>query len=344
MANLSRLARRHVLHTQHYRRLHLPFEIKADKWASKSLSPFYNKIAKIIPAAHSNKHRGYIEPYFRRPLWKRAQQLVTNPDMMNWTGNNISAKFRGVNQEALNGSQKNRPLIGNQAELQIENFFHLLRHMPDIKRNNMNAASKEEQFVSEWNQLHPDDKRTITDQQFLLTFGIKHAPAHSPDGITITNRGVEPQINGNKYSYDLPESWMYNKLIGAKVNVLYDPFDMSRILVTNYDDIRFIATSAQLTPRALKDHYTGSRTYLNALLAEKKQQVGEVSKASAARKKLVNHHYYNAEAVLQSGSLVKEIKNGAEQKFIEQQIVEQETFLDNNHDFSQFYNHKNTTS
>lgn len=264
--------------------------------------------------------------------------------MMNWTGNNISAKFRGVNQEALNGSQKNRPLIGNQAELQIENFFHLLRHMPDIKRNNMNAASKEEQFVSEWNQLHPDDKRTITDQQFLLTFGIKHAPAHSPDGITITNRGVEPQINGNKYSYDLPESWMYNKLIGAKVNVLYDPFDMSRILVTNYDDIRFIATSAQLTPRALKDHYTGSRTYLNALLAEKKQQVGEVSKASAARKKLVNHHYYNAEAVLQSGSLVKEIKNGAEQKFIEQQIVEQETFLDNNHDFSQFYNHKNTTS
>jgi hypothetical protein len=49
-----------------------------------------------------------------------------------------------------------------------------------------------------------------------------------------------------KVSYDLPEAWMYNKLIGEKVEVYYDPFDFSRILVTNHKDIRFIAQSAEL--------------------------------------------------------------------------------------------------
>jgi hypothetical protein len=41
---------------------HLPFEIKTDKWRSKSLTPFYEKIATCIPAAVGNKHRGYILP------------------------------------------------------------------------------------------------------------------------------------------------------------------------------------------------------------------------------------------------------------------------------------------
>src|SRR5690606_31207449 len=40
---------------------HMPHEFKADKWRSKSLAPFYTKIAKYVPPAHGNKHRGYIE-------------------------------------------------------------------------------------------------------------------------------------------------------------------------------------------------------------------------------------------------------------------------------------------
>lgn len=66
---------------------------------------------------------------------------------------------------------------------------------------------------------------------------------------------------------------MYEKLRGAKVEVIYDPMDMSRVLCTNHDDIRFIAQTAQLTPRAIHDHYTGSRTFLNAILAEKQNRL-----------------------------------------------------------------------
>lgn len=290
---------------------HLPFELKADKWASKSLTPFYEKIGRFVPPSHGNKHRGYIEQYFASPLWKRSQKLVSE---LNYTGNNITARHRGVNNEMLVLNAKDRPQIGNEAELQIERFFHLLRNMPDFKRTDMNVPSKEQQFLTEWNKLSTADKRPISDEQFLLTFGIEHNPDRK---ITINNRGIEPQINGHRFSYDLPETWMYNSLIGAGVNIIYDPYDLSRVLVTNHDDIRFIATNAQLQPRALKDQYRGSRTYLNALLAEKKVQVNEVAEAFSSRKSKTDKKLYNYEAMLQGGVMVKELKNEAEQLYIE---------------------------
>lgn len=290
---------------------HLPFEIKADKWAAKSLLPFYEKIAKFIPPSHGNKHRGYIEQFFGSPLWKRSQKLVSQ---FNWTGNNITAKHRGVNQDVLQLHAKDRPMIGNKAELQIEQFFHLLRHMPDFKRTDMQAPSKEVQFMNEWNKLSAADKKPISEEQFLLTFGVTHNPDRK---ITIGNRGIEPQINGQRLSYDLPEAEMYNTLNGASVNVIYDPYDLSRVLITNHDDIRFIAKTAQLSPRALKDQYRGSRTYLNALLAEKKMQVSKSANATTQRKQLVNDDFYDAESLLQGGVLIKELKNDAEGRFLE---------------------------
>lgn len=293
---------------------YMPHEFKADNWASKSLRPLYDKIGKFIPPSHANKHRGYIEQSFANPLWKRAQKLVSQG---NWSGNNITAKYRGVNPDMLDRSlkEKSRPMVGNEAEQLIEKFFYLLRNMPDIKRSNINAPSKEQQWLEAWNKMHKDDKLLITDEDFLIKFGIKHEPQGRT--IAITNRGIEPQINGQKLSYDLPQSWMYDKYIGAKVNIVYDPFDMSRVLVTNYDDIRFIAKTALLQPRALKDQYTGSRTYLNAILAEKKDQVRRVSEATEQRRQIVDTSYYNAEAMLQGGMMIKSLKNQAEQRLLE---------------------------
>jgi hypothetical protein len=312
---------------------HLPFELKADKWAKTSLTPFYNKIAKFIPPSHGNKHRGYIEQFFSSPLWKRSQKLVSQN---NWSGNNMTAKTRGVNEDLLRQDAKQRPLIGQQAEQQIENFFHLLRNMPDMSRNNMMAKSKEEQFREEWEKLSDDQKRPISDEQFLLTFGIRHQPKHTT-GICITNRGVEPQIKNIKYSYDLPETWMYNKLVGERVEVYYDPYDMSRILVVG-EKHRFVARSAELVPRAISDHYEGSRTYLNALLNEKKEQVAEVGEATE-RRRLVASNHINPEAMLQGGVLVKEEKNQAEQGMLEDKFSDDyEKYLDNNNDFSDFFN------
>jgi hypothetical protein len=290
---------------------YLPFEIKSDHYAIKSLTPFYNSVGKFVPPAHANKHRGYIEQLFGSPMWKRAQQLVSQG---NWNGNNVTAKNPGVNKEWLDLNTKNRPMVGTQAEMQIEKFFHLLRHLPDFKREQMEAPSREQQWLQAFSEMKPEDKRPISDEQFLLTFGITHNPRNP---IKITNRGIEPQIDNKRLSYDLPEPWMYNKYNGAKVNVVIDPFDMSRVLITNNDDIRFIATTAQYSPRALQDTYTSSRTYLNAVLAEKKDQVKEVAASTDRRKGMVDDTYFNAEAMIQGGVMIKEIKNEAEQRYLE---------------------------
>lgn len=303
-----------------------PHEFKADKWALKALAPFYEKLGKNITPSHGNKHRGYIEQFFRTPLWKNCQKLVSQG---NYNGNNMTAKFRGFNPDMLDMSlkEKSRPMVGEQAETQIEQFFYLLRKMSDFKRDDLNAPSKEEKWLQAWNAMSIEQKNPITDEEFLLTFGITHTPKHK-DTIRITNRGVEPQINKVQYSYDLPETWMYNKLQGADVKVIYDPFDMSRVLVTNESDIRFIAKTAQLVPRALEDHQTGSRTFLNALLDEKKLQVKEVAEKSASRNRLNQN---NAQAMLQSGAVFpKAIKNKAEQKMLEQETQQYENYLDSN--------------
>lgn len=311
---------------------YMPFEIKSDKGAGSTLIPFYKKMGNYIPAGHGNKHRGYIEQFFGSPHWKRSQKLVSEG---NWNGNNMTAKYRGVNEDELRLNAKNRPMIGEEAETQIETFFHALRHMPAFTRENMNAPSKEAQWLEAWNKLTIEQKQPITDEQFLLIFGIKHQPQGRT--ITITNRGIEPQICNTKYSYDLPEQWMYSDLIGEDVSVYFDPFDMSRVLVTNEKDIRFIATTAQLSPRALEDTYTGSRTYLNAVLTNKKEQVNKVTKKVQKLKELVPANY-EAQALLQGGMLVKGIKNQAEQKAIEQSLSDQEKYLDENYDFNTFFN------
>lgn len=290
---------------------YLPFEIKADKWASTSLKPFYDKVAKMVAPAFKNKHRGYQEQSFGSTHWKRCQQLVSQG---NWDGNNITAKYRGVNPDLLEQSlkDKSRPQIGHEAESQIQHFLHLLRHLSAFTRNNMNAPSKEQQWLEAFNRLPDEEKRPIDDMQFLFTFGVAHQPKHT-DTIKITNRGCEPQIKGVKYSYDLPNSDDYRRFAGAKVQVIYDPYDMSRVLLTNHKDIRIIATEATLMPRALHDGHTNSRTYLNALIEEKSDYVKDLMKRQEKRQQLVANGY-NAEALLKGGAMVKEIKSVAERQ------------------------------
>ena len=292
---------------------HLPFEIKTDRWQQKTLFPFFESLANFTPPSLGNKHRGYIEQLFGSPHAKRAEKMAAHNEV-NYNGNNMTARNMGVNVEALKANQKNRPLLGNASDEQVEKFFYLMRHMPAITRNNLEAPSKHETWLADWQTLTPEQKRPITDEQFLMLFGIKHQPQGRP--ITITNRGIEPQIDGSKYSYDLPEHLDMNFYVGSKVFCYYDPYDMSRILVTNEDNIRFIATTPALSPRALEDATIGSRAALNMILENKKQQVERVSTAASARKDL-HTNYIDSEALMLGGFMPKELKNQIEYQALE---------------------------
>ena len=50
---------------------YLPFEIKADRWASASLQPFYDSIARMAPPSHGNKHRLY-----RATIWQYTLEAL----------------------------------------------------------------------------------------------------------------------------------------------------------------------------------------------------------------------------------------------------------------------------
>jgi hypothetical protein len=177
----------------------------------------------------------------------------------------------------------------------------------------MMAASKQDQWLTAWQQLSDEQRRPVSDEQFLSIFGFSHNPGGRT--IKITNRGVEPQIGNVKYSYDLPNNDMLLHYNGADVTVVYDPYDMSRVLVTNYNDIRFVAHAANLQPRALADATIGSREALNRVLADKKEIVNMVAAKADGRKSRIQN--IDVEAVMLEGLVPKALKNTIEQTYLE---------------------------
>ncbi|NOS92483.1 MAG: hypothetical protein HOP30_11210 [Cyclobacteriaceae bacterium] len=294
---------------------HLPHETKSDRWAIKSLEPFYKKMGNWVAPGLGNKNRGYIEQFFGSPHWKRCIKLGAN----NYSGNNMTAKHRGVNMEEFDRNVKNRRLIGNEAVEQIENFFHRLRSMPQT-----NGISKQEQWLEAFNAMPSTERKQITDEQFLITFGIEHQPKNG-ELPRISNRGLECQINGQRFSFDIVGGTPIHE-IGKQVHVLYDPYDMSRVMLTDYKGLRMMAREARLQPRALKDAHRDSRTYLNAVLSEKLDAVKKISAKAERRQEVLNEHFFDVEAVLQAGVMVKEIKQYAEQKVLANGSYEEDDF------------------
>jgi len=286
-----------------------PFEVKSDHWQRQLAFPYFKSIAKFAPPAHANKHRGYIEQLFGSPHAKRCEKIAAHKEL-NYNGNNLTAANTGVNIEALDANRKNRPLVGNASEEQIEKFFYAMRNLPNITRQNMDAPSREQLWLQNFEKLTDTEKRTITDEQFLLTFGFKHEPDNGQRN-TITNRGIEFQLKRVKYSYDLPNYADGIYMIGTEVDIYFDPYDMSRVLITDGKNIRFIAKSAILHPRALKDTHANSRTLLNMVLSEKKLQVEQATQKQNKRLQIAGNDY-DDEAVRLSGFMPKELRNTVE--------------------------------
>lgn len=286
---------------------YLPHETKTDNWAIKDLMPFYKSLGKYVQTPVGSKNRGYIENFFGSAHWKRCLKIGAN----NYTGNNMTAKFRGVNVEALNRNKKDYPLVGNEAIQQIESFFHRLRHLPQS-----NGISKHDQWIAAFKEV--ENKRLINDEQFLLKFGIEHNS--KGNGIRITNRGVEPQINGTRYSFDLQVPNLID-YVGKPVSVIYDPFDMSRVLVTDYDKVRVMGVDARLNSRALEDSFLDSRVYLNANLNEKRDNVDRIASRADRRKDVLESSGIDAESLLKAGVMVKELKQTAERQMLQEVVT-----------------------
>lgn len=308
---------------------YLPHEIKSDRFGSQELKPFYQSMGNYVDTPVGSKGSGYIEQCFSRPFFKRCLKMGAN----NYSGNNITAINDGVNREVLKLNKDLRPTIDESA-WQIENFFYRLRHMPPKQ----GVLSKEQEWLNAWNNTPEEKKKHISDETFLLIFGT----VANEKGITITNRGVEPQINNIQYSYDLPHEIM-SQYIGMKVKVIYDPNNTDRVLLTNFKDFRCIATSPKYVASAMADYKEGSRTDLNKILNYKRQQVEYAAEKSTQRKQILVENNIDVEAILQAGvPIAKELKQQAEELnaagFIERkQMVEQyHEYLEQKTDFDKY--------
>lgn len=284
---------------------YLPFEIKADKWAHATLTPFYEDIATYIPARLGNKHRGYIEQFFGTNHWKNCMKLGA----INYSGNNITATNRGVNADYLSKNQQLRPFVGSGKNEQVEEFFSRLRFLKQ-----KNGLSKHEEWLEAWNKMPEEKKRPISDEQFLMKFGV-HAK-HRGNGVRLTTKGVSFQLDNKVYNY---EPVVYRQdLLGASLEVVYDINDMSRVLLTDNDKIRLIARDARVSPRALADHTTDSLSYLRELQKEQNEHLVKVATNISQRKEVIRKHRIDTEAILQAGVQQKAIMKKAESDYYDE--------------------------
>lgn len=250
---------------------YLPHEVKADHWQRGKAFAFFRQIGRFNPPAVGNKNGRYIETLFGTKHFERCQKLPAHENL-NYNGRNVTAKSIGVNLEFAKTLAKIRPETGHEAIEQIHQFIHLTRTLPYITGASVkdNPPSLEEKWLADWNQLPDSDKRPITDEQFLLLFGLEHK--HNERGNSITNAGILAQIDGVKYSYALPGG-NHVQHIGKQVTLLYDPYDMSRVLAVDEKGLRLLCTAAILSPRAEMDMTPEDALRLRYMQQEKRLQV-----------------------------------------------------------------------
>lgn len=292
---------------------YVPHEIKTDRWGLKELQPFYTNIAHYYPTPVGSKNRGWLENFFGCVDWKRCMKFdASGAPATNYSGNNITAKRLGVNLEMVRINEKLRPQV-SEAAMQIAAFVHRLRHI-DLK----NKGSREQLWLDKWNALPDSEKRVISDETFLACFGMKH---ELPAGRTnsIDKSGVTITVGGQKFRYQVPEA-VYFGNVGKKVEVMYDPIDMSRVLVLGAEGMRFVAQSVELVPGTMKDmklYGGGGRALLNKTIQLKKAGVDNVANAAERRMQVLSMEGVDVEHVLRMGGKVqKELHQQAEDVYV----------------------------
>ena len=146
--------------------------------------------------------------------------------------------------------------------------------------------------------------KPITEEVYLQRFGRRHEYEN-----TVRNSGITITIGDLKRTYDVPEE-VYRQAVGRKVRVIYDPADLSRVLVEG-DRLRFVATENVPLPMALADMKPGDRERLNAVLERKKRLRDENRTAREARRAVLERIGTDAQSLLQAGVMVKEARFGA---------------------------------
>lgn len=276
---------------------YLPHQLQMDRWGldpkmAGTLATFYNSIGHTTPATAKVAQGKYIERAFG------TQWHQTLKEFKSYSGYNITAKNR-LSLEAIDGAKKDFP---DKADAPI----YVQALMNELRKPRLNA------YLTAFNAPGRSKERLLTTEKRLQTFGTKRI---DKDGKPITNAittaGLKAKIGGQEIVYDVPEQY-YPYQVGKKMQLLYDPYDLTTVLATDGKGLRFVASQYQNMPSALIDFKPGDRTRLNSLLEGKKTMAAVPGIAKENNKAILERAHIDAQSFLQGGSLVKEIRQLAE--------------------------------
>lgn len=269
-------------------------QIQTDRWGSGSLNSFYQSVATYTPATAKVARAKYIERAFGTE-WHQVLKMYPN-----YAGQNITSQFR-LNRDHLEVAKRDFPTI-EQGYQYIDDFINRLRQLPNRKT----GISRQQQWLNAFNSSDLSRQHQISEGRMLHLFGQQHSHSH-----TITNGGLRVNINGQQFVYDVPDE-LYLQNVGKKVQVTYDPYDYSRVLVTDGGSLRFVAREFDKMSSALADYKPGDRARLNQLLQQKRRHVEAIAASKEKRQDAIERAGIDAASMLQAQVMVKELKQTAE--------------------------------
>lgn len=273
---------------------YLPNQIQSDRWGLASLQNFYQNLAVYTPATAKVARAKYIEQAFGK-VWHSMLKMYPN-----YAGTNITSQGR-INRDNLDLVKKDFPTVKEGIQY-IEDFVTRLRQLPD----RVTGISKQQQWVTAFQNSEMSKQHQISDARMLHLFGEEHKHQH-----TITNGGIRVSFNGSQFIYDIPDD-LYLQNVGKKVKITYDPYDLSRVLVSDGANLRFVAHEFEKMSSAIADYKVGERSRLHQLLDAKKNHVESIAAKKLDRTSTIERHSIDAQSMLQAQVLVKEVKQTAE--------------------------------
>jgi hypothetical protein len=156
-----------------------------------------------------------------------------------------------------------------------------------------------------------DQKIPISEENMLLKFGLQHRWTN-----TITDQGIMPTIAGRTYNFAIPEKY-YLENIGKTVSVIYDPYDLSKVLVVG-EGVRFLAPERLKVASCAADMKgEGSRKLLQDVLDTAKRESKKIGDAKQNRIEILEESGMDVETVIKLGGMVvKEVKQVAEYNYL----------------------------
>lgn len=274
-------------------------QIQTDHWAidvkkEGDLAMFFKNQAHYTPATVKVAQAKYIERTFGT-IWDQQLKFFAN-----YSGRNITANQR-LNPDAVQIAKKDYP-DKEQAPQVIAQFIDNMRQTINPK----SGLSRQKEWVEAFKASEKSKVKLIDAEKRLQLFGVQH-----PHKNKISAAGIKVEINRQRFAFDIADD-LYMQNVGKTVQVTYDPYDMSQVLISDGRGLRFVTGEVHKMPSALADFEPGDRTLLNQRLDFKKQINKVVQESLEQRQKVLQRAHIDANSFLQAGVTIKEVSHKAQ--------------------------------